>query len=217
MDLNDSDFVKKRREMITYQLVSRDISDLRVLEAMNKIPRHQFVLPQDQANAYADYPLPIGQEQTISQPYMVALMTECLELKGKEKILEIGTGSGYQTAILSALADKIYTMERIPELAQRAKETLQNLGFLNVEVIHGDGTKGLPEHAPYDGIIVTAAAAEIPQPLLDQLAQDGKLVIPVGRHGYQDLLRIKRSGDNYSKEHITGCVFVPLLPGMEQK
>ena len=215
MDLNDSDFVKKRREMITYQLVSRDISDLRVLEAMNKIPRHQFVLSQDQANAYADHPLPIGQGQTISQPYMVALMTECLELKGKEKILEIGTGSGYQTAILSTLADKIYTMERVPELAQRAKQTLQNLGFINVELIHGDGTKGLPEHAPYDGIIVTAAATEIPQPLLDQLAQGGKLVIPVGSHGYQDLLRIIRAGDNFRKESITGCVFVPLLPGIE--
>jgi protein-L-isoaspartate(D-aspartate) O-methyltransferase len=214
MDLVE-DLEKKHKNMIAHQIAARGIKDPLVLEAMSKVPRHEFVSPKDISFAYDDHPLPIGHGQTISQPYMVALMTECLKLKGTESVLEIGTGSGYQTAILSLLAEKVYTVERIPQLAQRAREKLKELEYNNVEVIHGDGTFGFPEHSPFDGIIVTAAAPEVPPALLKQLTQEGRLVIPVGKYGYQDLLRISKIGDRYDKEFITACVFVPLLPGVE--
>ncbi len=213
---SDTDpFERKRKEMVAYQLASRGIRDPHVLEAMTKVPRHEFVPNIEHDQAYGDHPLPIGYGQTISQPYMVALMTECLKVTGTEKILEIGTGSGYQAAILSLLVEKVFTVERIPGLADRAREKLKNLGYNNVEVVYGDGTTGLPEYSPFDGIIVTAAASTVPPALLEQLAQDGKLVIPVGKYGYQDLLRIVKIGDKYKEEFITACVFVPLLPGVD--
>jgi protein-L-isoaspartate(D-aspartate) O-methyltransferase len=172
-------YSRERKRMVDQQMVSRGIHDERVLEAMLAIPRHEFV-PQDQVRrAYIDAPLPIGNHQTISQPYIVALMTEFLNLKGNETVLEIGTGSGYQAAILGYLAKKVYSIERIPELAERSRSLLHSLQLENIEVVVGDGSYGLPEHAPYQAIIVTAAAPEVPKPLEDQLSDGGRLVAPV--------------------------------------
>ncbi len=204
-------FAQLRADMVEYQLRRRGIKDERVLHAFLKVPRHKFVRPQDLWHAYEDYPLPIGFGQTISQPYMVATMTELLELKGDERVLEIGTGSGYQAAILAELAKEVFTVERIPELARRAEKILQELGYTNVTVIVGDGTKGLTEYAPYDAIVVTAAAPKPPQPLLEQLKDSGRLVIPVGSRRLQDLLRITRIGNEYRTENFGPCLFVPLI------
>ncbi|WKU18070.1 protein-L-isoaspartate(D-aspartate) O-methyltransferase [Fervidibacter sacchari] len=200
-----------RANMVEYQLRRRGIKDERVLQAFLKVPRHKFVRPQDMWHAYEDYPLAIGYGQTISQPYMVAIMTELLELKGHERVLEIGTGSGYQAAILAELAKEVFTIERIPELAKKAEKVLRELGYNNVKVIIGDGSKGLPEFAPYDGIIVTAAAPKLPQPLLEQLKDGGRLVIPVGSRKLQDLLRITRIGNEFKTENFGPCLFVPLI------
>ena len=205
------DFKKERLPMVEGQLRRRGISDQRVLEAMAKIPRHAFVSPEYQASAYEDRPLPIGEGQTISQPYMVAVMTQSLGLKGEERVLEIGTGSGYQTALLAELANAVFTIERIQALIHRAEEILQKLGYENVFFLRGDGTEGWPEKAPFDGIMVTAGAPEIPQTLTSQLAEGGRLVIPVGPRYSQTLYIVTRKGNQFTEEEVTGCVFVPLV------
>jgi protein-L-isoaspartate(D-aspartate) O-methyltransferase len=205
------DFKKERLAMVEGQLRRRGISDQRVLEAMAKIPRDAFVSPEYQASAYEDRPLPIGEGQTISQPYMVAVMTQSLGLKGEERVLEIGTGSGYQTALLAELAKAIFTIERIQALIHRAEESLQRLGYKNIFFLRGDGTEGWPEKAPFDGIMVTAGAPEIPQTLTSQLTDGGRLVIPVGPRYSQTLCQVTRKGNQFTEEEVTGCVFVPLV------
>ena len=205
------DFEKAREEMINYQIKRRGIRDKRVLSAMSSIPREKFVLEREKDNAYLDCPLSIGMGQTISQPFMVALMTQCLSLKGSEIVLEVGTGSGYQAAILSKLAKMVYSIERFSLLADRAEKIFKELEIKNVKVIVGDGSKGLEKYSPYDGIIVTAGSPEIPRNLIDQLNEKGRIVIPVGDSFSQDLLLgIKEKGQliisNYG-----GCVFVPLV------
>ncbi len=205
------DFEKAREEMIRYQIKGRDIRDERVLSAMSSIPREKFVLEGEKDNSYLDCPLPIGMGQTISQPFMVALMTQCLSLKGPETVLEVGTGSGYQAAILSKLAKMVYTIERFSTLADRVKKILKELDIKNVKVIVGDGSKGLEEYSPYDGIIVTAGSPEIPESLIKQLNEKGRMVIPVGNSFSQDLLLgIKKKG-KLKISNYGGCVFVPLV------
>jgi protein-L-isoaspartate(D-aspartate) O-methyltransferase len=200
-----------RERMVEQQLVKRGIRDPRVLEAMRRVPRHRFIPPQDQQLAYADGPLPIGYRQTISQPFIVALMTQLLELEGEEKVLEVGAGSGYQAAVLAHLAKQVYSVERIPELATKAEAILHELGYANVQIEVGDGTQGLPAYAPYDGIIVTAAAPRVPRPLKDQLAEGGRLVLPVGSQMGQMLERWRREGAEYQRETLTPVAFVPLV------
>lgn len=197
--------------MVEDQIISRGIKDARVIAAMKKVPRHLFVEEALQSQAYSDHPLPIGEKQTISQPYMVALMTEALQLKGKEKVLEIGGGSGYQTAILAELSEKVFSIERIRSLAIRARQLLYELGYYNVELKIFDGTYGWMEEAPFDAIIVTAGAPDIPQTLLDQLAMDGRLVIPVGDAYVQDLIRITKTEEGIKREDLGGCRFVKLI------
>jgi len=205
------DLPKVRLKMVEEQIVSRGIKDPRVIAAMKKVPRHLFVEEALQSQAYSDHPLPIGEKQTISQPYMVALMTEALQLKEKEKVLEIGAGSGYQTAILAELAEKVFSIERIRSLAIKARQLLYELGYFNVEIKIFDGTHGWMEEAPFDAIIVTAGAPDIPQPLLDQLAIDGRLVIPVGDAYAQDLMRMTKTKEGMKKEDLGGCRFVKLI------
>jgi protein-L-isoaspartate(D-aspartate) O-methyltransferase len=205
------DFPKARSKMVEDQIISRGIKDARVIAAMKKVPRHLFVEEALQSQAYSDHPLPIGEKQTISQPYMVALMTEALQLKGKEKVLEIGGGSGYQTAILAELSEKVFSIERIRSLAIRARQLLYELGYYNVELKIFDGTYGWMEEAPFDAIIVTAGAPDIPQTLLDQLAMDGRLVIPVGDAYVQDLIRITKTEEGIKREDLGGCRFVKLI------
>jgi len=215
----ESDYQRERLAMVEDQLRRRGISDPRVLEAMGKVPRHLFVPGDYQDSAYDDRPLPIGEGQTISQPYMVAIMTQSLGLKGRERVLEIGTGSGYQAAILAELARELYTMERIPGLTQNAQKVLREQGYQSISFRTGDGSKGWPEEAPFDGIIVTAAAPEIPQTFKSQLAEGGRLLIPTGPRYTQTLYKLTRQGDRFIEEDITGCVFVPLVGdyGWEEK
>ena len=197
--------------MVRTQLIPRGIRDERVLDAMRKVPRHLFVDESMQYRAYDDMALSIGEGQTISQPYMVAIMTELLELKGNEKILEIGTGSGYQAAILAELAEEVYSVERIASLASRAEERLHAIGYHNVHVKVDDGTVGWSQEAPFDRIIITAGAPKVPAPLTEQLAEDGILLAPVGDRFSQQLVKmIKRKG-MISEEFHTLCVFVPLI------
>ncbi len=205
------DFQKERIAMVEEQLRRRDIIDPRTLEAMAKVPRESFVPPEDRSEAYEDRPLPIGEGQTISQPYMVAVMTQALGLTGKERVLEIGTGSGYQTALLAELSREVYTVERIPSLIRHAQGTLQALGYKNIFFLTADGTEGWPEKAPFEGIMVTAGAPEIPNVLLSQLTEGGRLVIPVGSRFAQTLFKITRQGNSFQEEEVTGCVFVPLV------
>jgi protein-L-isoaspartate(D-aspartate) O-methyltransferase len=205
------DFPKARLKMVEEQIISRGIKDPRLIAAMKKVPRHLFVEEALQSQAYSDHPLPIGEKQTISQPYMVALMTEALQLKEKEKVLEIGAGSGYQTAILSELAEKVFSIERIRSLAIKARQLLYELGYFNVEIKIFDGTHGWLEEAPFNAIIVTAGAPNIPQPLIDQLAIDGRLVIPVGDAYVQDLIRVTKTKEGIRKEDLGGCRFVKLI------
>jgi len=204
-------FEALRNEMVDLQLITRGIKDKRVLQVMRDIPREEFVPSDLKYAAYDDCALPIGEGQTISQPYMVAIMTECLQLKGDEKVLEIGTGSGYQAAILSRLSKKVFTIERVPELAERSKEKLEKHGFSNVQVILGDGTEGYENEVPFDGIIVTASCPDIPKPLVDQLAEGGRLILPIGERFHQVLTTVTKSKGKIKKEESIGCVFVPLL------
>ena len=206
------DYQKLRKEMVEHQIKDRGIYNEKLLKVMMQIPRHLFVPEGMRDSAYDDNPLPIGSGQTISQPYIVALMTELLELRGDENVLEIGAGSGYQAAILSKLAKRVYTIERVKELADRTRELLREYNYANVEVIHGDGTKGYPKEAPYDVIIVTAAADRVPQSLLEQLAEGGRLVAPLGPRYHQELVRIKKvSKDKLQTEYFGGVIFVPLI------
>ena len=205
------DFNTERQLMVETQLKKRGIVDFMVLEAMRKVPRHRFVPPELTLSAYRDGPLSIGEGQTISQPYMVALMTECLELKGEERVLEVGTGSGYQTAILVELAKEVYSIEIHKSLSDKARQLLTDLGYNNIEFGIGDGSKGWEEKSPFDGIIVTAGSPNIPSTLQDQLTDGGRLVIPVGSRFLQTLYRITRVGKYFKKEEFTSCVFVPLV------
>ena len=205
------DFDAARRWMVDQQLTARGITDPRVAAAFRKVPRHLFVPPDLEESAYEDRPLPIGSAQTISQPYMVALMTSQLRLQGHERVLEIGTGSGYQTAILAELALEVYSVERIPDLLIAAEERLSRLGYLNVHLTTSNGSLGWPGHAPYDAVIVTAAAPDVPHALLDQLADGGRMAIPVGSAGEQMLHRITKQGARLHREQIASCVFVPLI------
>jgi protein-L-isoaspartate(D-aspartate) O-methyltransferase len=204
-------FQKARDRMVDTQLVSRGIFDPRVLAAMRKVPRHVFIDEALRDQAYNDHPLPISERQTISQPYIVALMTEALTLQGQEKVLEIGTGSGYQTAILAELANRVYSIERILNLSQRARQVLQELGYRNVALKVGDGTLGWEEEAPFDAILVSAGAPQIPQPLVDQLAMGGRLVIPVGDHLSQELILVESVAEGIHKTNLGGCRFVDLI------
>ncbi|MFH1381216.1 MAG: protein-L-isoaspartate(D-aspartate) O-methyltransferase [Candidatus Omnitrophota bacterium] len=209
--LKQTDYSFLRRQMVETQLIRRGITDKKVISAFNKVDRHEFVLPKDLNLAYQDSPLSIGENQTISQPYMAALMTQCLELKGDEKILEIGTGCGYQTAILAELVKTVYSIERIKTLSERASKTLKKLGYSNIVISTGDGTLGWEEHAPYDGIIVTAAASKIPEIYVKQLKVPGKLVIPVGDRFSQALTVLEKNENQIETHSVCGCVFVPLI------
>jgi protein-L-isoaspartate(D-aspartate) O-methyltransferase len=200
-----------RERMVEEQIRSRGIKNARVLDAMGTIPRHVFVPSENRHLAYADAPLPIGHRQTISQPFIVALMSELLGLQGDETVLEVGTGSGYQAAILGRLAKRVYTLERIPELAEHARGILNALKLDNVEVLVADGSQGLPEHAPFGGIIVTAAAPRVPIPLKEQLVDGGRLVLPVGEQAGQILECWERQGDDFSRERVAPVAFVPLV------
>jgi len=189
----------------------RGIKDQKLLDAFQKVERHKFI-PKDLAsNAYADFPVPIGNGQTISQPYIVALMTECLNLTGKEKVLEVGTGSGYQTAILAELSKEVYSIERFENLAKMAQGVLNELGYTNIKIKVGDGTLGWPEEAPFDRIIITAASPRIPLPLTEQLKDNGKLIMPLGESFSQVLTLFEKKKDKLESMQICGCVFVPLV------
>jgi len=207
-------YAKQRKKMVDSQIRARGVADARVLRAMEKIPRHLFVDEGLLDQAYSDNPLPIGEKQTISQPYIVALMTEALELRGHEKVLELGTGSGYQAAILAELADRVFTIERIAALAQRARKLLESLNYYNVVFRVGDGTYGWREESPFDGILVTAGAPSIPRLLVEQLSIGGRLVIPVGGRYSQSLIKLTRLSENpddVKKEDLGGCRFVDLI------
>jgi len=197
--------------MVEEQVISRGIKDPRVIAAMRKVPRHLFVEEALQNEAYSDRPLPIGEKQTISQPYMVAAMTEALQLTGREKVLEIGAGSGYQTAILGEVARKVFSIERILSLTMKARTLLLDLGYANVEMTFSDGTQGWVRESPFDAIIVTAGSPDIPQPLVDQLAMGGRLVIPVGDESVQDLIRLTKTEEGIKREDFGGCRFVKLI------
>ncbi|HAK88013.1 MAG: protein-L-isoaspartate O-methyltransferase [Nitrospirae bacterium GWC2_46_6] len=209
--METADYKRIRELMVETQLIPRGIKDVRVLNAMRKVPRHLFVPEYIRHSAYDDMALPIGEDQTISQPYMVAIMTELLELKGDESVLEIGTGSGYQAAVLAELAGEVYTIERIPELADRAQRKLEEIGYDNVHVVVSDGTKGLEESAPFDRIIITAAAPKLPEPLINQLKEGGIVVAPVGERFSQMLIKGRKEKGVLVEEYHTACVFVPLV------
>jgi protein-L-isoaspartate(D-aspartate) O-methyltransferase len=208
---NEHLFEAERRSMVENQIILRGVQNERVLEAMRSVPRHCFISAEYQHLAYTDGPLPIGYGQTISQPYIVALMTELLELKGNEKVLEVGTGSGYQAAILAHLAREVHTIERHENLARFASRILEDLGLSNVHVHVGDGSLGLPGFAPFAAIVVTAAAPKVPKTLLEQLEEGGRLVIPVGSRGGQVLERWRKAGDEHECEEILPVAFVPLI------
>ncbi len=209
--LEVKEWKRERERMVEEQIISRGVKDSLVIEAMKAVPRHLFVDRTYYPQAYNDYPLPIGYGQTISQPYMVAVMTELLELTGKETVLEIGTGSGYQTAILALCSARVFTIERISELSMKARKILGELGFTNINFMIGDGTIGWPEYAPYDGIIVTAGAPDIPDPLIEQLADNGRMVIPIGGEYFQTLNLIKKQKGTIVRKELFECTFVPLL------
>ena len=201
----------QRKQMVAFQIRARGIRNPDVLRAMTTVPRHRFVPYRVRQMAYQDTPLPIGDGQTISQPYIVALMSTVLELDRSQKVLEIGTGSGYQAAVLGELAGQVYSMEIIPALGKTARQVLQDLGYANVQVRIGDGYQGWPEKAPFDAVIVTCAPTHIPQPLQDQLAEGGRLVIPVGRAGHQELVLLKKINGKIQQQKIIPVRFVPMV------
>ena len=202
---------RDRQQMVRTQIAARGVDDSRVLEALRAVPRHLFVPEELQRRAYEDHPLPIGEGQTISQPYIVGLMTELLELEPGDRVLEVGTGSGYQAAVLSPLVAEVYSIEIKPRLHERASEVLERLGYGNVRTREGDGYFGWGEAAPFDGIMITAAVDHIPPPLLQQLADDGLMVLPLGNpFGYQNLVVVRKKGEDYQVQQITGVLFVPM-------
>ncbi len=209
--LERQEFAAQRAEMIEKQLRRRGITDAALLAAMMAVPRHEFVPDELRSHAYDDAPLPIGGGQTISQPYIVAAMTAVLELRPSDRVLEIGTGCGYQAAVLSLLAKEVFTIERRPELASGASVKLVGLGYLNVHVHCGDGTLGLAELAPFDAILVAAAAPAVPKPLLAQLAEGGRMILPVGDAENQELRLVQRQGSTFLTSTVEGCRFVPLV------
>ncbi len=200
-----------RERMVATQIAARGVGDEQVLAAMRRVPRHLFVPAEVRGSAYSDYPLPIGHGQTISQPYIVAMMTSLLQIQPDDHLLEIGSGSGYQAAVLGILAREVISIERIPEVAQLAKKNLADAGITNVTVVIGDGTLGFPGGAPYDGVLITAATPSIPSPLVEQLAEGGRIVAPVGSRDLQELVRLTRKGHDLIRESFGGVVFVPLL------
>lgn len=204
-------FERARVKMVENQIAGRGVTQAAVLAAMGTVPRHLFVDEALYSQAYSDWPLPIGEQQTISQPYMVGYMSEALGLKGTEKVLEVGTGSGYQTAVLSLLADMVFTVERIPSLATRARKLFDTLDITNVQLRVGDGTTGWSDEAPFDAVIVTAASPTIPPAYTDQLKDGGRLVIPVGEETEQELIKITRSGKSLKRKTLVGCRFVKLV------
>jgi protein-L-isoaspartate(D-aspartate) O-methyltransferase len=204
-------FARERERMVEEQLVRRGITDARVLEAMRKVPRHLFVEEALRDRAYGDHPLPIGEGQTISQPYIVGIMTQLLHLTGSEKVLEIGSGSGYQTAVLAELTRRVCSVERIPSLAARARATLEAMGYTNVWVRTADGTFGWPDEAPFDRILVSAAGPAVPEPLFEQLVEGGRMVLPVGDAFSQTLTMVDRVGGEKKISVDSGCVFVKLI------
>ncbi len=205
------DYKRLRDLMVETQLIERGIKDVRVLAAMRKVPRHLFMPEEIRYKAYDDMALPIGENQTISQPYMVAIMTELLELQGGERVLEVGTGSGYQAAVLAELCREVYTVERVAVLSDEARKRLDDLGYTNVHAVVGDGTTGLQEEAPFGGIIVTAAAPQVPEPLIRQLREGGIIVAPIGERYSQILIKGRKEKGTLVEEYSTPCVFVPLI------
>ena len=212
----DSTWQFERNQMVDQQIIGRGIQNLEVITAMRMVPRHRFVAEGDSDQAYEDYPLPIGYGQTISQPYIVAFMTEALKLHPHDKVLEVGTGSGYQAAVLAEIVSEVFTIEVVESLAKRAEETLNQLGYQNIQVRAGDGYQGWPEHAPFDAIILTAAADHIPQPLLDQLAIGGRLILPVGKF-LQELVLIHRTKEGYKQIRLLPVAFVPMTGEAQEK
>lgn len=210
-DFEDERFAGQRQKMVKAQLRGRGIRDERVLAAMGRVPRHLFIAGEYQDSAYEDHPLPIGGDQTVSQPYIVAYMLEMLSLKDSERVLEVGTGCGYQTALLAELAAQVYSVERIESLGLTAQATLRGLGYANVSLTIGDGSQGWREHAPFDAIVVSAAAPQIPQALLEQLRDGGRMVIPVGPAEEQQLKLVHKRGGRAVVIDLEGCRFVPLI------
>jgi protein-L-isoaspartate(D-aspartate) O-methyltransferase len=209
-DATEVEFARLRDEMVKRQLTTRDIRDSRVLEVMRRVPRHEFVPEGLRSSAYSDHPMLIGHGQTISQPYIVALMTQLAQLEPSDRVLDIGTGSGYQAAVLAEQVEQVYSIEILQPLADSARERLHRLGYANIEVLCGDGYRGLPERAPFDAIVVAAAPDHVPQPLVEQLASGGRLVIPVGEH-FQNLLVIEKHTDGTTSElAVTPVSFVPM-------
>ncbi len=204
-------FERQREEMVSRQIESRGIENPRVLEAMRRVPRHLFVSEALRDQAYGDYPLPIGEQQTISQPYIVAEMTAALDLTPDDRVLELGTGSGYQAAVLAEIAFRVYTIERIYALYARARKIFDQLHYHNIVTRYGDGTTGWPEEAPFDAIIVTAGAPRLPKPLLDQLAVGGRMVLPIGDRRTQDLVKVVREKEGFRQISLGGCRFVKLM------
>jgi len=207
----EDEFTAVRNRMVDMQIKIRGVDDPRVLAAMRRVPRHRFVPEYLWDQAYNDYPLPIGEDQTISQPYIVALMTEALELQAGDRVLEIGTGSGYQAAVLAELAAEVYSIDRIASLAEKARQVLVELGYTNFQVRVGDGTQGWPEQAPFDAILVTAGTPQVPRPLIEQLALGGRLVVPVGDRFSQTLTRVRQTRDGVKFDYLGGCRFVRLI------
>ena len=204
-------FDEQRSRMVEAQLKARGLIDERLLTAFGKVPRHLFVPEEVRQEAYADHPLPIGAGQTISQPYIVALMVDCLSLRGHERVLEIGSGSGYQTAVLAELALEVYSVERVPELLHAVRARLGALGYLNVHLTTGNGSLGWPEHAPFDAILVSAAAPRVPSPLVAQLAEGGRMAVPIGTPQAQMLVQVEKRHGALHQNDIASCVFVPLI------
>ncbi len=207
----EDEFTAIRNRMVDTQIMIRGVDDPRVLAAMRRVPRHLFVPQPLWDQAYNDYPLPIGEDQTISQPYIVALMTEALELQAGDRVLEIGTGSGYQAAVLAELAAQVYSIDRLASLAEKARQVLAELGYANFQLRVGDGTQGWPEEAPFDAILVTAGAPQVPRPLVEQLALGGRLVVPVGDRFSQTLTRVRQTREGVKFDYLGGCRFVRLI------